>query len=90
MSLRIKRCSLITLARSVCTVRKTGLNVCISNHRRFPKMCCLCLLYYFKKPGYQLARTLFHDNPSDLPSGSGWRYDGLGATTLEEVDQGEF
>lgn len=58
MSLRMKRCSLITLARSVCTVRKTGLNVWILYHHRFPKMYFLCLLYYFKKPVYQLARTL--------------------------------
>lgn len=58
MLLRMKRSSLITLARSVCTVRQTGVNVWISNYRRFPKMCFLCFLYYFKKPDYQLARTL--------------------------------
>lgn len=59
MSLRMKRCSLITLARSVCTVRKTGLTVWISNHCRFPKMCFLCILYYL--PVYRLARTLLNN-----------------------------
>lgn len=85
MLLRMKRCSLITLARSVCTVMKTGSNIWISNHRAY-FISLFMKVTLFKKPTYQL----FHDNPFDLPSGSDWRYDGLGAPTLEEVDQGEF
>lgn len=69
-----------------------GFAHCIENEQKFP--------HYFGKVSVHsqafgvktssLLNSGVYSDPSHLPSGSDWRYDGPGAATLEEADPREF